>query len=183
MKVLSTDFFPIFIITVFVVACIAILGGIVLSVIKVIKTKNKNGLYTVLFSLLFIILAAYSWIANFGWLRVIFTLLCLPFIHSVWFYVTNVCCSKYVNCSKIMKVYVWIYYITYLCTYVFLPDGGDHGPMYVFFGLIRNNVFAEVAYFISMFSFMLNIAAFVVQIVQISDYKKKMKLNGIINVQ
>lgn len=176
MKVASASAITIVLYTALLFVCLAFLGSIVWSIIYSVKTKNKNGIYAVLFSLLSIALAAFSWITNLGWIRFILTILLIPFVHALAFVTMNVCASKYVNCSKTMKVSVWLFYITYLCTYIFLPDSGDHGPMYMFFGLVRSNSVANIAYYVSMGAFMMHIATFIVQMVQISDYKKKMKL-------
>jgi hypothetical protein len=69
-------------------------------------------------------------------------------------------------------------YHTYnLLGYLSLPDGGDVGPMYVFFGLIHNDIVANISYIISSISFIGNIVLFILQIVeiilQIAERKKK----------
>ncbi len=158
---------------------IVIVGGVVWAICKALKMNDKKGLRAVIFSILCILVAACSWIFNFGWLRFILTFMLVPFIHAIIFFITNTCASKYIDRSKKMKVYVWLFYITYLCAYVTLPDGADIGPTYMFFGLIKSDSASSIGFLVAYISCMIHIIAFILQSVQILKLKKKEKTEAI----
>ncbi len=159
---------------------IGIITGIVIIINSIISTKkdrNNSKLKYNLISILFVIIAIVSWVFNMGWLRFIMTFLAVPIIHTIAFIIINSFSLSYIDKSVKLKRYVNLSYITYLLGYLSLPDGGDVGPMYVFFGLIHNDIVANISYIISSISFIGNIVLFILQIVeiilQIAERKKK----------
>lgn len=141
------------------------------------KDRNNSKLKYNLISILFVIISIVSWVFNMGWLRFIMTFLAVPIIHTIAFIIINSFSLSYIDKSVKLKRYVNLSYITYLLGYLSLPDGGDVGPMYVFFGLIHNDIVANISYIISSISFIGNIVLFILQIVeiilQIAERKKK----------
>ena len=159
---------------------IGIITGIVIIINSIISTKkdrNNSKLKYNLISILFVIIAIVSWVFNMGWLSFIMTFLAVPIIHTIAFIIINSFSLSYIDKSVKLKRYVNLSYITYLLGYLSLPDGGDVGPMYVFFGLIHNDIVANISYIISSISFIGNIVLFILQIVeiilQIAERKKK----------
>ena len=155
------------------------LAGLIGSVVLVISSifhlrKNKSPVMIKLFILswIFIAIAAASWIFNPGWYRFLLTIVSVPFIHSTVFLYITTLAGKYICQSKSMKIYTMIYYITYIISYLFFADGGDYGPMYVFFGLIHNNEIASSMMGIAIDAFLANIVFMIMMIVKMIILKK-----------
>lgn len=165
--------------TLLLVFCISILligiiTGIIILVKSIISSKKGDSLklkYT-LISILCVIIAIVSWVLNMGWLRFIMTFLAVPIIHTIAFMIINSFTLSYVDKSAKLKRYIILSYITYLLGYILLPDGGDVGTMYVFFGLIHNNIVAGISYFLSSISFIGNIVILILQIIERTKIKK-----------
>ena len=165
--------------TLLLILCISILligiitGMVILvnSIMSSRKNGNKTKLKYTLTSFLCIIIAIISWFLNFGWLRFFLTFLA---VHTIAFIIINSFSLSYIDKSAGLKRYVILTYITYLVGYLLLPDGGDVGSMYVFFGLIHNDVVASISYNISSIVFIGNIVLLVLQIIERRKIKKKL---------
>lgn len=155
---------------------IGVITGIVILIKSIISTKkdgNNSKLKYTLISILFVIIAIVSWILNMGWIRFIMTFLAVPIIHTIAFMIINSFSLSYIDKSVKLKRYIDLSYITYLLGYLLLPDGGDVGPMYVFFGLIHNDVVANISYSISSIVFIGNIVLLILQISERKKIKRK----------
>lgn len=136
--------------------------------------KNKT-LQSVLVSVLAIVLAAVSWITNFGWLRACLTLFVVPFFHAAVFVGINVFVSFYVGrCPKLL-IFNKLYILTYLLTNILLPDFGDGAEAYFFFGAVECGLFCELLIVLAAILFVLHSVLCVIQIVMILNEKIKAK--------
>lgn len=158
------------------VGLLLVIGLIVYGIVKTIKVLKQNNFYgkkrTILMSIFYILIVIASWFLNMGWIRFFMTFLLIPFIHAVIFFLTNFFGSKYFDKStKIKKLNLW-FVISYLVAYFLMPDGGDVGGMYFFFGLIHSNTLSGVANFISSVAGIAHIVLFVLQIVEMRKIKK-----------
>lgn len=136
-------FIPLLMLTAVAVVIVAFVFGLIKVVRSVVKGTMAQKIYSIL-SMVCVLVMAASWFFNFGWLRFIFTFIPLPVVHVIaWFFIVNGAIA-HVHKSKRLNVYIILSYITFLGAYFLLPDGGDIGPMYVFFGLIRNDVVASI---------------------------------------
>lgn len=153
------------------VVCIAVavllsaIGTIIWTVVKAIKNKDFTRLIAAVSSVLCILFAAASWIFNFGWFRFFLTFLGIPVIHAAAFFFINNFAATYTNKSCILKIAVIISHITYLLGYFSLPDGGDIGPMYAFFTLIRDDALTGICFTIAGFGFFINAVCLVFELV------------------
>ena len=129
---------------VIIIAVLVIVCGTIIAIIKACKKGEHNKRKDILLTLLCIAIAAASWIFNMGWIRFIMTFLLIPFIHAIVFFLVNLFSSKYIQKSKKSRNIYIMLCITYLLFYLLLPDGGDVGEMYVFFGLIHNNILSYI---------------------------------------
>lgn len=162
---------------------IAVIGIVALvivvsTVITLIKSYKKGDLIkrkVIAVTLTCIAVAAASWIFNMGWIRFIMTLLLIPFIHAIIFFLVNIFSSKYLLKSKKTKHIYIIFCITYLLFYLLLPDGGDVGEMYVFFGLIHSNTISNICNSISSFAILAHIILLILQIAEIIKIRKATK--------
>ncbi len=126
----------------------------------------------VLVSLVVILVAAVSWILNFGWFRVFLTIWMIPLIHAVIFFITNLFAVCYTDKSKTLKLLNRLFILTYILAYVFFPDGGDIGEAYFFFGLIHNDKLSYIAYAVSHIIFLAHIVLLILQIIQMVKIRK-----------
>ena len=157
---------------------IGIIIGIIFfikSVISLVKTGDSLKLKYNLVCILCILVAIAAWIFNFGWLRFIFTFLAIPVIHTIaLMLVTNFALSHIEESPKI-KWYIILSYVTYLLSYLLLPDSGDSGPGYMFFSLIHNDIITDICYDIAISSFICNIGIMVIQLIETIQIKIKNK--------
>lgn len=158
----------------------AIIGGIlcgafcmVFLLLKLIKLKQPQVIVYFVMMIMCILIVAASWILNIGWLRFILILLAVPFIHPVIFTVINAMAIPNVIYSARLKVYTLITDITYVLMYAFFPDGGDTGPMYVFFGLIKNDSAVHVLSIFSAVSLIVYIIFTTLQIIETVKTQKR----------
>ena len=168
------------IVTVLTVAfAAAILFGMVMSIIIFIKIKNQNPKALIYYfsGILCIFIMVASWILNLGWLRVILTWILFPFIHLIFFAIVNAnALFKLAYCNR-LKWYTILSHVTYVGTYLFLPDFGDIGPARVFFGLIKNNNIALSLMPLSLVCFLGNIVFLILQASQRNKVKAIADLN------
>lgn len=72
-------------------------------------------------------------------------LLGLPFLYSLVFLLIEIFSARKMEEApslKLLSVFSWI---SYLLSFLLLPDGGDTGSMYVFFGLLHSDPILSIA--------------------------------------
>lgn len=161
------------IIITFVVAALVVISGVIWAIVKTRKNNSFNFKKTIICTFGSIIIAAASWIFNVGWFRFFMTILLVPIIHGIAFFLANMFFAKYTDRSLKMLRMNLLFIITYLIAYLFMPDGGDIGEMYFFFGLIHNDMLSKIAFLISSSAAIGHIVLFVMQIVEMMEIKKK----------
>lgn len=149
-----------------VVMIVVIVGGTVWAIIKSIKKNSAEQRRVIILTWISLFVAALSWVLNIGWLRIIMTFLLAPFIHAIVFFAINFSVAKYVSQSPKIKKLNLFFIITYLLLYIFLPDGGDVGGLYLFFGLIHNDTLAYVGEFISSLAFVAHVVFLIMQVIE-----------------
>ena len=150
---------------VFTVIFVAALSGLVIATVKVLKGRTKYVPF-ILSSVVSILIVGASWIFNMGWLRFFMTFLMFPFIHAFVVYIISLLSVKFYDRIPKLKFLNILYLVSYLFINIFLPDGGDYGPMYCFFGLIKNDIFASNAYYISSAAQLVHLVILVLIIVK-----------------
>ena len=167
----------ILLITVLVVSALAILFSIFLIIRAIVKAK-KTGVFTIpkyiFISVACVLIAIIAFVCNMGWIRVIMLFMAIPFIHTLIFFFINVFAASQIEKSRLLKIFFILSCITYLCGYVFLPDGGDVGPMYVFFGLLHNDITIGICFTLAGLGFSGNVIFLVLQLVEAIRSKKKL---------
>ncbi|MBQ8541675.1 MAG: hypothetical protein IJ435_09420 [Clostridia bacterium] len=149
-----------------VVMVVVIVGGAAMAIIKSIKNHSAEQRNIIILTLISLFIAALSWVLNIGWLRVIMTFMLVPFIHAIVFFVVNFSAAKFVSQSPKIKKLNLFFIITYLLLYIFLPDGGDVGGLYLFFGLIHNDILAYVGEFVSSVAFVAHVVFLIMQVIE-----------------
>lgn len=154
---------------------IGIITAITLLVKSIVNFKrdgNELKLKYFLVSILCVIIALASWLMNFGWIRLALTFFAIPIIHTVGFMIISYFALSYVDKSVKLKRYIIFSCITYLLSYILLPDAGDIGSMYLFFSLIHNDIIANISYRLSVIVFIANIVLLILQIVERNKVKR-----------
>lgn len=146
-----------------VASCIAVIAWLFIRNVK--KGNSKANIYNAI-TLICIPVVVASWLLNFGWYRVLLTIIPLPILHIVAFVVINFAVSHKILLSDKLRRYVICSYITFLLTYFALPDGGDVGPAYVFFGLIRHDAVLTPGLWISLVCLAASVIFLVFEIVE-----------------
>lgn len=136
----------------------------------------SSRIRTIIISVVAVIIAAVSYVLNMGWIRFFMIFLMIPFIHAAILIVTNVFMAKYIDKSKKMRWLNLLFILTYLVFYIFLPDGGDYGETYFFFGLIESDSLYEIALNISLIALLGHIVTLVLQIVLATKIRKSQEL-------
>lgn len=129
-------------IAVVILAALLILAAIACAVIAMVKAKKSGNRMRVRYdviSIVSVLVAAASWLLNFGWIRFIMTLRAIPFIHAILFFFVNHFAAAYVKKSRALNSFTVLSYVFYMAAYLCLPDGGDIGPLYVFFGQFHSD--------------------------------------------
>ena len=151
--------------TILIIAAIVFVLGLLLKSFLIYKKSTSiTSLKYNLICDLFVVIVVLSWFFNMGWLRFIFTFLAAPFVHSIIFIIMINKAIPYIEKSIKLKRFLFISYITYILTYLLLPDGGDTGTMYMFFGLIHNDIITSISYQLARISFVANIIMLILQI-------------------
>lgn len=159
-------------IAIIIIAVLVIVGGTIIAIVKSYKQGNHGKRNAILASLLCIVIAGSSWVLNMGWIRFIMTFMLIPFIHAIIFFLINLFTAGYIHKSKKLRNFNIFFCLTYLLFYILLPDGGDTGEIYVFFGLIHNNLFSSICNKISDSAILGHIVLLILQIVEVMKIKK-----------
>lgn len=157
-----------------IVTAIALIVGIVFGIralVRQIKRMKKSGeshfIIHVYFLIACLIVSAASWFFNFGLLRIILMVFLLPLSHMVVFALLIYKSVCFMKRYKRFRVYSILSYITYFAAYLLLPDIGEFGPGYVFFGLIRNDAAYSIAMPISLICFGVNVIIMIIMAVDV----------------
>jgi hypothetical protein len=172
--------FPIFSI-IGILVLLALSGLIPLGIFLIIRSIRRRRSRNVkvskawcILTVLCIVVVAVSWIFNIGWYRVILTWSLLPVVHAILFAVLGFIAARRVSYSKKLKALMIFCASTYLSAYLLLPDGGDYGGMYFFFGLVRNNALATVMMYVAFACFVANIVFMILTCVEMRRCKRKL---------
>ncbi len=161
---------------------LAIISGFIFGTIciirlllKIIKLKQPQAIIYYVMMVMCIFIVAASWILNIGWYRMFLAWLAVTIVHPVIFAIINGMALPNLIYSARLKVYTLITYITYVLMYAFLPDGGDTGSMYVFFGLINNDFAVYILGVLSALSLVVYIVFTILQTIETGKVKKRIK--------
>ncbi|WP_238947969.1 hypothetical protein [Clostridium sp. YIM B02569] len=134
-----------------------------------IKTKQQAA--DLVLVVLTVIVGIISYILNLGWIRVIFIIPFLAYntiilISGIIYVLT----SRKEGAVKQRKAF-YLGLLTYILFNVFLFDGGDIGPAYCFFGLIKIYGSGSFFYYISMISLIISLICIILNIKAIMSKK------------
>ena len=160
-----------------IVQFVAIIGLIIWGIAKIIKLLKKNRLIKnkkpLVLSIICIVIATASLVLNIGWIRFCMIIMLIPIIQPILFLMTNLYASQLFVDSPRLRITNYLFIATYLIFWVLLPDGGDIGPSYCLFNLVRNDAFTNVAWAVSGIVGIAHIVFFVLQIIKFVKIKKR----------
>lgn len=132
--------------------------------LELIKMKQQS--VDLLLLALTVIVGIISYILNLGWVRIIFI---IPFLaYNTIMLITGII---YVFMKRKKRNIYYLSLLTYVLFNVFLCDGGDVGPPYCFFGLIKIYGNGSLFYYISMISLIISLICIVLNIIGIISKK------------
>lgn len=111
----------------------------------------KRKLFLGLSLTLSVLVMLASWLMNMGWVRFIGTFLLLPLYHGGIFIAANLVSNRHFEDNKYIPLLMFLSHITFLLSHILMMDTSDYGPSYFFFGLIHNDVAANIANHIAGF--------------------------------
>lgn len=133
--------------------------------------KRKQQAVDLLLLVLTVIVGIISYILNLGWVRIIFI---IPFlVYNILMLITGiiyVLMNSKKGKSKPRNVF-YIILVSYILFNVFLCDGGDVGPPYCFFSLIKIYGNGSLFYYTSMISLSISLICIVLSIIAIINKK------------
>ena len=107
-----------------IVIFVAFVFFTVRGIIRTVKSAKRAGASHLtsiaVVTFVSVIIAAFSWIFNMGWLRAIMTFLLVPVIHGLVYIFSNLIFVKYMDKSKKMRVMKVFFVATYLLAYLFV---------------------------------------------------------------
>lgn len=163
----------IYLIGMLIVLSLAIIAGIVFIIIKAIKAKSTGSRMVLLSIFPALVIQALSWIFNIGWMRFGLTFSGYPFIHAVLFIIASIIASPCWDKSKKIRVMNVLFFVSYIMTYIFLPDVSDDGTWYFLFFSVRSNWLSLIAGVIASVSATGNFVLFILQLVGIRELKSE----------
>lgn len=134
-----------------------------------IKKKQKS--VDLILLTLTIIVGIASYILNLGWIRIIFS---IPFLaYNVIMLSSGIIYVRRNNEKRNIKrrMVFYLSLLTYILFNVFLYDGGDIGPAYCFFGLIKIYGEGSFFYYTSMISLIISLICIVLNTIVFKEKK------------
>ena len=160
------------------IAGIALLIGIIVGIIFIVKKVKQTKLNGVkiskkwcLITIFTVVIMFLSWLFNIGWFRIILMWIPIPLLHTIFFMLINFKASAKVLSFKNLEKYMIYSCVTFLLSYLLFPDGGDIGEMYFFFGLIRSNFLSGIVMFIAVPLWIANIVFLILEYLELKKCK------------
>ena len=160
------------------VAPIVVLVGVIVAAVFIVrwfvKESGKGGRTAKRWRaviVLCVLVSGVAWILNMGWFRVFLTWVPLPLAHVGFFVWLNFKAAANVSQFGSLKKYIILSCVTYLLPYLTFPDGGDVGGMYFFFGLIRNDIAADIMMYITFAVLILSIVVLILEYIELKKSK------------
>ena len=160
------------------IAGIALLIGIIVGIIFIVKKVKQAKLNGVkiskkwcLITIFTVVIMFLSWLFNIGWFRIILMWIPIPLLHTIFFMLINFKASAKVLSFKNLEKYMIYSCVTFLLSYLLFPDFGDIGGAYFFFGLIKNTFFSGIIIYVSVGLWIANIIFLVLEYLELKKCK------------
>ncbi|MBP3414910.1 MAG: hypothetical protein J6L81_06925 [Clostridia bacterium] len=166
----------------FAAGMLALTVAVAIILVVVSRRGKKIGKKTVtprlvcnLLTAACVVIAAYSFISNMGWLRFVALYTTFSIIHpGLLFLLTNLGVN-YFGKYKGLAVLGVFTHLTYLLANIITPDFGDIGDPYIFFGMVMSQEVVDkfANYFLP--AYILNIVLIIVQLIVTASCRRKYK--------
>lgn len=124
----------------------------------------------ILWSLLSIAIVAASWFMNFGFIRLLCSVMMFPLAHAVIVFAMGVVASNYSSYRKI-RLYNLLFFVSYILSNILFPDA-DELSTRMFFGLIENKFMCNLGEVLSIIFLVTHIILLMLQIIEIRRINK-----------
>ena len=147
-----------------VAAASAVYFALVLTVRACDKKRAERAVYPRLIwlgvTLTCVAVTVVSYISNMGWMRVMLIWSIIPLLQPIFLTTVSVVTAPWIKHSKALAAIAVINHICFVASNLMLPDFGDIGPSYVFFGLIHeyNEILIVLAFITAIASIALTVA-------------------------
>lgn len=140
------------------------------------KVKGATRFLCLLPTVSAILISVAGFVLNMGWCRFGLLFLMVPVWYTLLLIVSSSASAPVMKHSSLVKTAYIFSHILYVVSGLILPDGGDIGPSYVFFGLINN--YPDGLEMISILMFAGSIALMIIQIVTARKLSKRDSVNA-----
>ncbi len=158
------------------IATVVIIGlGTFIGRIAGGKTRGKTRFLCLLPTVAAVLISIPGFIFNMGWCRFMLIFMLVPVWYPLLLVVSASASAPAIKQSDLIRTCYIISHVFYVLSGLVLPDVGDDGPSYMFFGLIKYSHDGLMA--LSAVLFIASIATMIVQIVAAVKFNKASQLN------
>ena len=145
------------------------------------RTKGKTRFLCLLPTAAAILMSIVGFIFNIGWCRIMLIFLLIPIWYPLLLVVSASASAPAIKQSTLIRICYIISHVFYVLSGLVLPDVGDEGPSYMFFGLIKYS--HDGLFVLASALFIASIAAMIVQIVAAVKINKASRQSQQIQLQ
>lgn len=137
------------------------------------EAKKSTRVLCLVPTVISILISLVGFVTNFGWYRFMMTYMLLPVWYPLLLIISSSAAAATIKKSGTVKVIYLLSHILYVVSGLAMPDGGDDGSAYVFFGQIKCGDYGLEAVAVTMFVYAL--ALIIVQIIIARDHRKALE--------
>jgi len=126
-------------------------------------------------SVIAILISAAGFFLNFGWYRFGMLYMLVPVWYTLLLIVSSVASVPIIRTSGKIKLCYAVSHICYIASGLLMPDGGDEGPGYFFFGLV--NDYPSGLELVAVGLFIISMVTMIIQIIAARRHEKAIKEN------
>ncbi|MBE6760036.1 MAG: hypothetical protein E7554_08105 [Ruminococcaceae bacterium] len=145
------------------------------------RTKVKTRFLCLLPTAAAILISIAGFIFNIGWCRIMLIFLLIPIWYPLLLVVSASASAPAMKQSALIRTCYIISHVFYVLSGLVLPDVGDEGPSYMFFGLIKYS--HDGLMVLSAAMFIVSIATMIIQIVVAASINKASRQSQQIQLQ
>ena len=135
--------------------------------------ERKTRVLCLVPTVISILISLVGFVTNFGWGRFGMTFMLLPVWYPLLLVVSSSASASVIKKSASVRIIYVLSHVLYVLSGLAMPDGGDTGPSYVFFGLIKGDTSSMELPAIAMFIHAL--VLMIVQIIIARDHRKALE--------
>ena len=158
------------------------LAGCILGVVFLVQRMKKTGVQQTeetkeykLITFLFIGITVLSFLFTMGWIRFALIVCGIALIHTLFFLCANLRAACLLPAFPRLKIWIWLSGVTYFLPYWILPDAGDVGGAYLYFGLITDEKILDVLMILAPAVFFVNLLILTAEVIAVCRCKRRLR--------